>query len=77
VTYHEAIRRLFDTDPRERSSSEVVDELAARWPQETWKRSTTTTILIALSVNSSLRRHYPSYQRHAFLFHVHRGRYRP
>ena len=77
MTYHEAIRRLFDTDPRERTTAEVVAELRSRWPGTIWRVSSVRTILIALSVNHSSRHHYPSYERHAFLCRAGRGRYRP
>ena len=77
MTYHEAIRRLFDGDPRERSSSAITAELAALWPSEHWKRSTVSTVLIALCVDHSSRHHYPTYARHAFLKRDGRGRYRP
>ena len=77
MTYHEAIRRLFDADPRERGTAEITSELASRWPNERWKRSTVSTLLIALCVDHPSRHHYPTYARHAFLKRVGRGRYRP
>ena len=48
MTYHDAIRRIFDADPRPRGSEEVVAALRARWPEVGWHLSTVRTILNAL-----------------------------
>ena len=77
MTYHDAIRRIFDADPRPRGSDEVVAALRARWPEVGWHLSTVRTILNALCVHHASRRHYPSYERHAFLRRVRRGVYQP
>lgn len=77
MTYHAAIRRIFDGDPRPRRSEEVVVELQARWPEVGWRLSTVRTILNALCVHHTSRPYQPSYERHAFLRRVRRGVYQP
>ena len=67
MTCHEAIRMIFDADPRPRSKAEVLGALDEHGLGRRWKPNTVGTVLIALCVDHTSAHHYPTYRRHAFL----------
>jgi hypothetical protein len=77
MTCREAIAEAFRGKPRTMTTAEVVARVEAAHPERPWKRSTIGTLLIALSANHTSAHHYPSFRRHAFLFSLGDGRYRP
>ena len=76
MTCAEAIRKVFDGEPRILTTGDVVDRIEAGFPSGRWKRSTISTTLIGLSPNHATSRHYPTLRRQGFLFSLGRGRYR-
>ncbi|MDZ7801909.1 MAG: hypothetical protein U5K81_14110, partial [Trueperaceae bacterium] len=76
MTCREAIHDVFPDDGTILTTNEVVQRVYAHHPGATWTRGTIGTYLIGLSVNHSSGHHYPSLQRHAFLYSLGNGRYR-
>lgn len=73
----DAIRAAFEANPRVLKTSEVIDLVYAQHPDQPWQRNSIAATLVGLSVNHASSHHYPTERRHAFLFSLGAGRYRP
>jgi len=76
MTCREAIEEVFANEAGVLSTSQVIERIYAKYPDQPWQRNTIQAHLIGLSVNHPSSRHYPSLRRQAFLFSLGDGRYR-
>src|SRR5690606_4968796 len=77
MTCADAIREVFQEEPRVHTAAEVVAKIGARYPEGRWAPGTIRAMLIGLCVNHGSAHHYPTYRRQAFLYSPGRGRFQP
>jgi hypothetical protein len=76
MTCREAIEEAFGDEAGVLSTSQVIERVYAKHPDQPWQTNTIQAHLIGLSVNHPSSRHYPSARKQAFLFNLGGGRYR-
>ncbi len=76
MTCVDAIREIYAAETGVLTTSQVIEKIYAKYPDQPWKKSTITAHLMGLSVNHPSSIHYMWTRKHAFLFSLGNGRYR-
>ena len=72
----EAIQEVFADEKGVLSTSQVIERINAKYPDQPWQKGSIQADLIGVSINHPSSRHYPHARKHAFLFSLGGGRYR-